>query len=169
MSRSVRSGPVESGAPGTEVKLVLCLEGEGRHSAPGLLLVDWCQWRVAARAASEGGLRLASYELQYLRQLSAKARFLNKKAGWSSPGGQAAIPGEQQATLRHCQAHQSVVVQPCIVDGVITEDAQPLGECAEHSIDEKGYIAHQQAPVNSSPGHLTRHALGGQASARRRD
>ncbi|MBP1688835.1 MAG: hypothetical protein H6Q33_4978 [Deltaproteobacteria bacterium] len=55
---------------------------------------------------------------------------------------QAPVPRQDDATLRAGVAHEGAAGQVRAVGGILTEDAQPTGETAEHFVDGKAVDHH---------------------------
>ncbi len=109
----------------------------GRHASPGLVVVHGSQQHVAHRAAriSPAGLQL---ELdQDLPDLLVEILAGNEQYPQPAAAGQGPVAGEEDSILSTGQPDQLMVVQLGIIDRIVTQNAQPLGECAKHGVGDK--------------------------------
>jgi hypothetical protein len=63
----------------------------------------------------------------------------NKQDAHTTTPGELPVAGEDQPVLGAGQAHQLVIVNIRIKQGIVTQDAQPLGQRAKHGIGDKLY------------------------------
>jgi hypothetical protein len=133
----VRCGPVDTPAARTLYKARLRGKNVLRHAVLDLHLGYGDNWLVAPGTARESvseGIDLKGSN--HLPQLVAEMVALNVKQRdtWRR-AQQAAVAGQDRSALGPRMAQQRLAGEVCSVRGVLSDDAQPRGQAAQHLVD----------------------------------
>lgn len=109
----------------------------GRHPGPRLVVADGFQQPVAHRATGKGPVGLQLQLDQDLAELLVELFAGDEQRPQPAAAGQWPVTGEENPILGTGKPDQLVVVQPRIIERIVTQDAQPLGQGAKHGVDDK--------------------------------
>jgi len=97
------------------------------------------QWLVAHGTTGKGAIWLQIQIGQDLPDLIVQELAGDEQDTHTATPGQLPVASEDQPVLGAGQAHQLVIVNIRLKQGVVTQDAQPLGQRAKHGISDKPY------------------------------
>ena len=140
---SVCSSPVDSPAGRTVLESGSSLIDIRRNSFPNGLLGDQLEWGITLHAAREEPVEidLLTQILQYFDDLVDQIVVLNPQVAHRALAvNQTGIPSQCDAIFCLRAANDCFVIDLVVIGNVITEDAQPFGEAAQHDIrQESGF------------------------------
>jgi hypothetical protein len=116
-----------------------------RHSVGHLVRRYVSENDVAHRASRKRRLRWQSQGFLHLFYLLLQPLRLDQQSLQAAPTGQLAVPGEKNASLSPRAPSQFVIPAVILVGGIVTEQTEPLGQFAQHTIGKqpwRGMILH---------------------------
>jgi hypothetical protein len=133
----MRSGPINP--PAGRTLYEACLRGKNvrRHAVLDLRLGYRDNWLVAPGTAREGGSqRIDRKGGKHLSELIAEMITFDEEERLARPPTQqAAVAGQDRSGLGARMADQRLAGEVCSVRGILSDDAQPRSQAAQHFVD----------------------------------
>jgi Amt family ammonium transporter len=132
--------PVDSLAAGAALELGLRPQYVGRHTIGDLAGRDGFQRGITHGTAREGGVGRRAERGPYLLHLLLQRLCLDQQRAQAAALGQFPVAGEQYAALRACAARQFCIGGRVVVGDIVTQQPQPPGQPAQHSVGQKSQV-----------------------------